>query len=118
MDPSKGNTCCDGLKQVLSPGLFKALSDPNRLAILIHLAMCGTPQSVTEVTPCCPVDFSVVSRHLQVLREAGAVASEKEGRSVQYTIRTGALVTMLRRIADALEACCPGGEYRMGVGHE
>lgn len=118
MNPSLDNTCYDGLMKLLSPGLFKALSDPNRLAILIHLAMCGSSQSVTEVTPCCPVDFSVVSRHLQILREAGAVTSKKNGRTVQYTLRTGELITMLRSIADALESCCPGGECRLGVGHE
>ncbi|MFO7627709.1 MAG: metalloregulator ArsR/SmtB family transcription factor [Candidatus Fermentibacteraceae bacterium] len=118
MNPSTRNSCCDGLSELLSPGLFKALSDPNRLAILIHLAMCGSPQSVTDVTPCCPVDFSVVSRHLQVLREAGAAASVKKGRTVLYTLRTGVLVTMLRRIADALEACCPGGECLLEGGNE
>lgn len=118
MKPCTSNTCCDGLTKLLSPALFKALSDPNRLAILIHLAICGNPQSVTEVTPCCPVDFSVVSRHLQVLKEAGAVASERKGRTVLYTLRTGVLVTLLRRIADSLEACCPKGDCPLGVEHE
>ena len=101
--------CCDDTPLRLPPELFRALSDPSRIAIFTHLVLAGNPQSVTEVTSCCPIDFSVVSRHLRILREAGAVTAEKSGKHVLYSVRTGVLVGFLRRLADAIESCCPDG---------
>ena len=99
--------CCPPLDGLLQPALFKALSDPNRLAILCRLAECGTASRVSEVAACCPVDLSVVSRHLGVLRRAGVLAAERRGKEVHYSVRMGWLIRTLRELADALEACCP-----------
>ncbi len=99
--------CCVALKQWLSPGLFRALGDPNRLAILVALSDGGRERTVSDVAECCPVDLSVVSRHLRTLREAGVVEARKQGKEVLYRVRFDALVTILRNLADALEACCP-----------
>jgi ArsR family transcriptional regulator len=86
--------------------LFKALSDPTRIALLAGLARRG-PATVSEVAGCCPVDLSVVSRHLALLREAGIVACEKKGKEVRCRIRYATLAGALRELADAIEACCP-----------
>jgi len=94
------------LDEVLASGLFKALSDPTRVAILAAL-LDGSEATVGEVARCCPVDFSVVSRHLGVLREAGVVQSRKSGREVRYRPEVTALVDSLRALADNLEGCCP-----------
>jgi DNA-binding transcriptional ArsR family regulator len=67
----------------------------------------GRPITVTEAATCCPVDVSVVSRHLTVLRRAGVVESAKSGREVRYTLSPAAVAATLRSLADALEACCP-----------
>lgn len=95
------------LRCCLSPPLFKALGDPTRLTILLALAARPLERSVSELGLCCPVDLSVVSRHLRTLREAGVVEARKEGKEVRYRVRFGALVAELRGLADALEACCP-----------
>jgi len=105
--------CCSGVLDNLSPELFRALSDPNRVAILAHLAKTAREQTVTDVTTCCAVDYSVVSRHLKVLLGAGAVAARKEGKMVYYALQTPALIAFLRGLADALEACCPGGTCKV-----
>jgi ArsR family transcriptional regulator, arsenate/arsenite/antimonite-responsive transcriptional repressor len=105
--PAGERPCCSGLASVVPARLFKALCDPNRIAILARLAECGRPCSVSEVSQCCPVDLSVVSRHLTILRDAGAVESRKLGKEVQYVVRTDWLVATLRALADALESCCP-----------
>ena len=89
----------------MSPRLFKALSDPNRISLMLQLAGCGGA-TVGEAARCCPVDLSVVSRHLAVLREAGIVEHEKRGKEVHYRLRADVLVTSLRAIADAIEECC------------
>lgn len=104
---SSPKTCCAALKQWLSPGLFKALGDPSRLAILVALSDGGRERTVSQLAACCPVDLSVVSRHLRTLREAGVVEARKQGKEVFYRVRFDALVTILRNLADALEACCP-----------
>jgi len=109
---SDGQSCCGGLEEWIQPGVFKALSEPNRATILARLAQGGRKgagQSVSEVASCCTVDLSVVSRHLRVLRNAGIVEAERRGKEILYRIRVTELVAMLRGLADALEACCPDG---------
>jgi len=102
--------CSSDLEALLDPALFKALGDPNRVALVAHLGQSGRPTTVTEAAECCPVDLSVVSRHLAVLRQAGVVQAEKRGREVHYTVSHHSLAATLRSLADALEACCPPGD--------
>ncbi len=99
--------CCDELSRSLSTGFFKALADPNRVALLVFLAQSGKEQTVSDMSCCCPIDISVVSRHLAVLRDAGILEAQKRGREVYYHVRVEKLTTLLRNLADALEACCP-----------
>jgi DNA-binding transcriptional ArsR family regulator len=101
------STCLADLRCCLSPPLFKALGDPTRLGILLALAARPGERSVSELGLCCPVDLSVVSRHLRTLREAGVVEARRDGKEVRYRVRFGALAGELRRLADALDACCP-----------
>jgi ArsR family transcriptional regulator, arsenate/arsenite/antimonite-responsive transcriptional repressor len=94
------------LVEVMSPRLFKALCDPNRIALLARLSECGRPCGVTELGACCDVDLSVTSRHLASLREAGVIASTRRGKEIYYEVRAADLVRTLRAIADVLEECC------------
>jgi ArsR family transcriptional regulator len=95
------------LDRRLDPALFKALSDPTRVSLLACIAKCGRGCSVTEVAECCAVDLSVVSRHLAILAQAGALEATKEGRTVRYRARYAELTAALRGLADEIEACCP-----------
>lgn len=103
--PRPAETCCPKLADLLDPRLFRALADANRLALLMRLAACGRPCSVGELNACCPVDLSVVSRHLAILRDAGALEAQKRGKEVFYRVRFERLVPLLRGIAGALEDC-------------
>ena len=85
--------------------VFKALSDPNRLALLWRLVSRGTANCVGRIAECCPVDLSVPSRHLSVLKQAGLVAAEKKGKEVRYSINTDFIVRFLRSLADSIESC-------------
>lgn len=93
--------------RLLEPRFFRALCDPNRIALLVRLAQCCESRTVSQMAECCPVNLSVVSRHLAMLRDAGILAAEKRGKEVYYSVRFPRLVTRLRAIADAIEACCP-----------
>ena len=97
--------CCNLVARTLEPAFFKALGDPNRIALLARLAGCCEPQTVGRLNECCPVDVSVVSRHLAVLRDAGIVEAEKRGKEVYYSVNFARLVQTLREMADALETC-------------
>lgn len=106
--------CCDGLRDHLDPRLFKALCDPTRLEILCQLADTGCPRNVGDLADCMPVDTSVVSRHLAILKDAGVVSAERQGKEVFYCISSQNAVHTLRTVADAIEACCPPEQIQKG----
>jgi len=105
----KSVACCSGLQSLLSPKLFKALSDPKRLSLLVRLAEKGAPCNVGQIAEGSGIDLSVVSRHLGMLRDAGVIRCEKRGKEVWCVIQTREVVKILRDLANALEACCPDG---------
>lgn len=86
--------------------VFRALCDSNRLALLMRLACCGTSRNVGEMASCCPVDPSVVSRHLSTMREAGILTARRRGKEVHYSVDAKGLAALLRSFADTIEGCC------------
>ena len=64
--------------------LFKSLSSPVRLTLLIHLMEGG--HTVHELVDHLTVSQPLVSQHLRVLRSAGLVRAESVGRERVYTI--------------------------------
>ncbi len=73
----------------------------------MRLAGEGCACTVGQLADGSGVDLSVVSRHLAVLREAGVIKCEKQGKEVWCTVQTGEVAQILRDLADALDACCP-----------
>ncbi|UCD75119.1 MAG: winged helix-turn-helix transcriptional regulator [Phycisphaerales bacterium] len=108
--PSASTTeaCCSLLGRLLEPRFFKALGDGNRIALLSRLAGLCRPCTVSEIACCCPVDLSVVSRHLAILRDAGIVDAQRRGKEVLYTVNYDVLAKTFRQIADAIDTCCSG----------
>lgn len=97
----------DALSQTLSPQLFKALAEENRLSILSRLAQSGSRVTVSEIADGLPIQLSVVSRHLAILRDAEVVDSQRQGKNVYYWLRTRRLAQQFRRLAHLLEEACP-----------
>lgn len=65
--------------------LLAALADPTRMEILRELA--SAPEvCACDFTSCCDVSQPTVSHHLRVLRDAGAVSSERRGNWVFYRL--------------------------------
>ncbi len=89
----------------LRPEVFKALADETRLAVLARIAVAGRAMTVSEITDCCGIHLSGVSRHLQQLRQAGLVQAEKDGREVRYRLQADDVIVLLRGLADTLESC-------------
>lgn len=65
--------------------IFKALGHPTRLWIVTQLA--DGERCVCEFVEAVGVDFSTVSKHLSVLRQAGVIADDKRGKQVFYKLR-------------------------------
>ena len=73
---------------------FKALGHPTRLWIVRQLAD-GKEHCVCEFVDQVNVDFSTISQHLAVLKQAGILMDEKRGKSVFYTLSCTCIATML-----------------------
>lgn len=84
--------------------LLAALADPTRLEILRELA--GAPEvCACDFTSCCDVSQPTVSHHLKVLRDAGAVTSERRGNWVFYRIAPD----LTERLGAIAQGLLPGG---------
>lgn len=66
--------------------LYKALSDQNRLRILMMLK--EKPLCVCEVVDVLKLANSTVSKHLSILRNTDLIIDEKDGRWVNYRLAT------------------------------
>ena len=98
--------------QLLAPQL-KALSDPNRLYLVLLLA--ERPHTVRELTEAAGMSQTLVSHHLAPLREQGLVTVTPKGRSNVYSLCCEALAgpvrllaTLAARTPEGAEACCSG----------
>ena len=85
-----------GLARRLAP-VMKALSDKNRLAIL--LAVAQRDHSVTELTAATGLPQTLVSHHLKSLRENGLVTVTAQGRSNVYSLCCAAVADPLEMLA-------------------
>lgn len=66
-------------------GLFKALADPTRVAIINRLT-CSDECCVCDLTSAFALSQPTVSHHLRVLREAGLIEAERRGTWAYYRL--------------------------------
>ncbi|MEX0717418.1 MAG: metalloregulator ArsR/SmtB family transcription factor [Planctomycetaceae bacterium] len=82
--------------------LLKVLADETRLAVVRQL-MDG-PKHVGEINESLALEASLLSHHLKVLREAGLVVSQRDGKAVLYRLAPG---VGSRRTGKAVDlGCC------------
>lgn len=77
-------SCGAGMDQKKYSKYFKAFGDPTRLRILWLLS--SRPMTVGEITAEVGLSQPTISRHLAILREAGAVNDRRDGQQVIYSI--------------------------------
>lgn len=63
---------------------FKALSDPIRREIL-HLLRAG-PMPAGDIAARFDVSGATISHHLSILREAGLILDDKQGKYIYYEL--------------------------------
>ena len=72
-------------------GIAKALADPVRLQLVDVLRKHAGKVCVCELVPLFELSQPTVSHHLKVLRDAGIVASERDGLWAYYYVLPDAL---------------------------
>ncbi len=80
--------------------IFKALAEPNRVRIILMLLkkpLCGC-----EITSILKLKTATVSNHLSVLRQAGFVTDEKDGKWINYKINFNSNDSMINTLLDNL----------------
>ncbi|VWB12381.1 ArsR family transcriptional regulator [Burkholderia lata] len=87
-----------GPKQAIYASLAEvaqALGHPNRLELLEHLAQ--RERSVEELTALSGMTFANTSRHLQILRRARLVDTERRGKHIVYRLAGDSEVVVLMK---------------------
>ena len=74
-------------------GVFKALSDPTRREILKLLR--DKDLNAGEIADNFNMSKPSISKHLDILREADLISSEKKGQFIYYSINTTVLQEVL-----------------------
>src|ERR1700682_1337379 len=96
----------DRLQSTRCARVLKALADPERLK-LVQCLQDG-PKNVGELTALLGQELANVSHHLGVLRHAGLVLDEKQGKFVVYSLHPEVFRPKERgQTADVLDlGCC------------
>ncbi len=83
--------------------IFKALSDENRLRILLMLRQ--RPLCVCEITEVLNIALSTISAHLKLMKNYGLLINEKDGRWVTYRLdeKNDFLNSILQKIEKKLK---------------
>lgn len=79
--------------------LFVALGDEQRQRILLAFEP-GERLNVTQIVSTSTLSRSAVSHHLKILREAGALGSEKIGKEVYFWIEKTTILDALQGVLD------------------
>lgn len=102
-----GHRVCEAIAAIGDPGhvrswaeRFSLLADPGRLALLLALHRAG-PLAVTDLAVATGMRDPAVSQALRLLRTAGVVTGDKDGRVVRYRLVDEALRPLLDECAAA-----------------
>ena len=81
--------------------VLKALAHPARLWMAEQLA--DGDKCVCEFVEPLGLDFSTVSKHLSVLKQAGLVEVDKRGKQVFYTLKVPCILNFMGCVVAVLE---------------
>ena len=81
--------------------VLKALAHPTRLWMAEQLE--GGERCVCEFVDKVDADFSTISKHLSVLKNAGIVEDEKRGKQVYYTLKVPCVLNFMNCVEAVLE---------------
>lgn len=82
--------------------VLKALGHPTRLWIAEQLA--DGEKCVCELVEQVEADFSTISKHLSVLKQAGVVADERRGKMVYYRLKVPCILNYMPCVEAVIQA--------------
>ncbi|MCK5914713.1 MAG: helix-turn-helix transcriptional regulator, partial [Deltaproteobacteria bacterium] len=82
--------------------ILKALAHPTRLWMAEQLG--GGERCVCEFVNEIDADFSTISKHLSVLKQAGIVADDKRGKQVFYRLKVPCVLSFMSCVEAVIEA--------------
>ncbi len=104
MELTRAAEAADQLVKTLDSKMFKALTDPTRTQILRFLLLQGRAD-ISTIAENLPQDRSVISRHLNMMAEAGLLTAVKETRHRFYMLNGAAFLEEFERAAANLKNC-------------
>ncbi|WP_243544776.1 ArsR/SmtB family transcription factor [Pseudodesulfovibrio tunisiensis] len=81
--------------------VFKALGHPARMVMVD--ALCRDEMCVCDLRDLVDLDMSTVSKHLSVLKNAGVVASRKQGNWAWYRLEMPCVIKFLECLDATLD---------------
>lgn len=82
--------------------VLKALAHPTRLWMAEQLS--GGEMCVCEFVDQIEADFSTISKHLSVLKQAGIVTDDKRGKQVWYTLKVPCVMNFMSCVEAVIES--------------
>ena len=92
--------------------LFKALGDETRLAIVQMLL--GKELCVCDVLDAFDMSQPTISHHLKILRQAGVVQDERQGKWIYYSLNPAAF-KLLAGVVDVIQSQADRKERKLPV---
>ncbi|BER91751.1 ArsR/SmtB family transcription factor [Atrimonas thermophila] len=83
-------------------GIFKALAHPKRIKIVELLERHGK-MCVCEIVAQSQIEQPSVSKHLNILKNAGIIESEKQGLNVKCWLKTPEVSKLLAEVREILK---------------
>jgi DNA-binding transcriptional ArsR family regulator len=81
---------------------FAVLGDPSRLTLLLAMHGAG-PISVSDLAVAANMNDTTVSQALRLLKAAGTVASERDGRIVRYRLVSDQIADLLDQVTQQVD---------------
>jgi len=85
-----------------SAEILRALAHPLRMKILLFIDQNGTI-NVNKIYNTLKLEQSITSQHLRILRVAGLVETQRDGKFIHYTIKYPKIANAVKAINNFLE---------------
>ena len=87
-------------KLEMASSKLRAMAHPMRIAIL-ELLQNGNKMSVTDIYKKLRIEQAAASHHLNILKNKGILASQRDGKKIFYTLKN----QVLTEIIDCINRC-------------
>ncbi len=84
---------------------IKAIASESRIKILL-LFLDGQERTVNQISEAVELGQPATSEHLAIMKRAGVLISEKQGKEVYYRPDRAQIIKYLETLSTMLKSCC------------